>query len=132
MQRPALSQVEGSRVRITRIILLLLLLAMAVPALAKPFLRVDIRNGEKVPPHFHISGKTSRGCVVVVDVRSWDGFGAEFEVLPDHRGYFTLPVSIEGRTVTTHVDIVVRSFDPRQGSDREIKRYVILDRNCKN
>lgn len=97
--------------------------------MAKPFLRVDIRNGEKVPPHFHISGKTSRGCIVVVDVSSWDGFGAQFEVFTDNRGYFSLPVSIEGRTVTTHVDIFVRSFDPRQGSERSLKRYVILDRN---
>ena len=108
---------------------LALILGLALPVLAKPFLRVDIRNGEKVPPHFHISGKTSRGCIVVVDVSSWDGFGAQFEVFTDNRGYFSLPVSIEGRTVTTHVDIFVRSFDPRQGSEKEIKRYVILDRN---
>ncbi len=107
------------------------LLCLALPVLAKPFLRVDIRNGEKVPPYFQVSGKTSRGCIVVVDVSSWDGFGAQFEVFTDNRGYFSLPVAIEGRTVTTHVDIVVRSFDPRQGSEKEIKRYVILDRNCR-
>ena len=112
-----------------RLLTLILLLSLALPALAKPFLRVDIRNGEKVPPHFHISGKTSRGCIVVVDVSSWDGFGAQFEVFTDNRGYFSLPVSMEGPTVTTHVDIFVRSFDPRQGSERGLKRYVILDRN---
>ncbi len=83
----------------------------------------DIRNGEKVPPHFDICGKTSRGCVVLVDVSSWDGFGAEFRAFPDRKGYFKLPVFIAGRTVTTHVDIRVRSIDPRTQTEKELKRY---------
>lgn len=124
-----MSLLESGSMQRTYPIAFILLVCLALPALAKPFLRVDIRNGEKVSPHFHITGKTSRGCIVVVDVSSWDGFGAQFEVFTDNRGYFSLPVAIEGRTVTTHVDIVVRSFDPRQGSEKEIKRYVILDRN---
>lgn len=111
-----------------RCLLLTFLLCLAVPVLARPFLRVDLRNGAKVPPHFHINGKTSPGCIVLVDVSSWDGFGAQFEVLTDPRGNFSLPVSIEGRTVTTHVDVLVRAIDPRRGSEKEVKRYVILKR----
>ena len=112
-----------------RIVFVLLLLSLALPVLARPFLRLDIRNGEKVPPHFDICGKTSRGCIVLVDVSSWDGFGAEFRAFPDRKGYFKLPVFIAGRTVTTHVDIRVRSIDPRTQTEKAIKRYVILDRN---
>ena len=106
-----------------------MILVLAIPAIAKPFLRVDIRNGEKVPPTFQVRGKTSRGCRVLVEVSSWDGFGAEFETWTDSRGRFSLPVTIAGRTVTTHVDITVRSFDLERQSMREISRYVIIDRN---
>lgn len=110
--------------------LLLMFFLLTVPALCKPFLRVDIRNGAKVPPTFLIEGKTSPRCRVLVEVSSWDGFGAEFETLTDRRGRFSLPVTIEGRTITTHVDITVRSFDLDRQTMREISRYVILDRNC--
>lgn len=110
------------------LILLVLIALVAAPALAKPFLRVDIRNGMKVPPRFVVSGKTWPGCRVTVEVSSWDGFGGEIEAPTDNRGRFHLPVAIEGKTVTTHVDIIVRSYDLRRDSMKEVKRYVILQR----
>lgn len=121
-------RVEVGEVPNSRMLLLALVLTLALPVLAKPYLRVDLRNGQKVPPRFQVCGKTSRDCVVFIEVSSWDGFGAEFEVRTDARGNFALPVFIEGRTITTHVDIKVRSFDVRRKTSKELSRYVILDR----
>lgn len=112
---------------------LLLALFLLAPAWAqpKPLLRLDIRNGMKVPTNFEVTGKTRPGCRVLVNVTSWDGFGAEFEAPVNGRGYFSLPVSVHGQTATTHVDILVRSYDLRRQTMQEASRFVILQRRRK-
>ena len=109
--------------------ILLFLILLCATAAAKPFLRVDIRNGMKVPRDFHVTGKTVPGAAVLIQVESWDGFGAEFEVFTDGKGYFDLPLSVPCKTVTTHVDILVRAAHPRRRGVAERKRYVIVKRH---
>ena len=115
--------------RASRQVIILLILLLSVGAVARPFLRVDIRNGMKVPRDFTITGKTVPGAAVLIQVESWDGFGAEFEVFTDRRGRFSLPLSVPCKTITTHVDIVVQSYSPRRKGVAKVKRYVIVKRH---
>lgn len=115
--------------RTSRSLTLWLLVLLSLAAYAKPFLRVDIRNGMKVPRDFCVTGKTVPGASVLIQVESWDGFGAQFETFTDRKGRFSLPLSIPCKTVTTHVDITVKSYSPRRKGIAEVSRYVIVKRH---